>query len=123
MQMDTSKLKELCRKQRIRLRDLLNEAKVSRTAYYSLTRKESVLPKSVCRIARRLGVSPIRFLEDPAKSVERIRELQARTDTICRRHPGIDRDVALRTLMNLELPPIERLRKALIRGRQSHIHR
>jgi len=28
-----------------------------------------------------------------------------------------------RTLMNLELPPIERLRKALIRARKSHIRR
>ena len=96
---------------------------MSRTAYYSLTRKESVLPKSVCRIAHRLGVSPLRFMDDPSRRVGRIRELQNRTDTICRQSPECDRDVVLRTLMNLDLPPVERLRKALRRGRQGHFHR
>jgi predicted DNA-binding transcriptional regulator AlpA len=47
MQLDTESLKKLCRKKRIRLNDMLEEAKVSRTAYYAMTRKESVLPKSV----------------------------------------------------------------------------
>ena len=92
---------------------------MSRTAYYSLTRKESVLPKSVCRIAHRLGVSPLRFLDDPSGRVRRISELRNRTDTICRKYPECDRDVVFRTLMNLDLPPVERLRKALLRGRQT----
>jgi transcriptional regulator with XRE-family HTH domain len=123
MRIDSTNLKQLCRTKRIRLQALLKEAGVSRTAYYSLTRKESVLPKSVCRIAQRLGVSPLRFLNDPSDSVKRIRELQIQTDTICRRYPECDRDVVFRTLMNLDLPPIERLRKALIRGRQPHLQR
>ncbi len=123
MRIDTANLKELCRKKRIRLHDLLKEAGVSRTAYYSLTRKESVLPKSVGRIAQHLGVSPLRFLDDPTGKIERIRELQTRTDEICRNDPEVDRDAVLRTLMNLDLPPIERLRKALIRGRKPHLHR
>lgn len=123
MRLNTDKVKRFCRERRIRLGDLLQEAGVSRTAYYSLTRKESVLPKSVCRIAQRIGVSPLCFLEDPAEPVRRIRELQRRTDAICREDPACDRDVVFRTLMNLDLPPIERLRKALIRGRQPHLHR
>ena len=123
MRIHTSNLKALCRERRIRLHELLAESRVSRTAYYSLTRKESVLPKSVCRIAQRLGVSPLRFLDDPSAPVRRIRELQGRTDLICRRDPACDRDVVFRTLMNLDLPPVERLRKALIRGRPSHLHR
>ncbi len=123
MRIATNNLKRLCRKQRIRLNDLLEQAGVSRTAYYSLTRKESVLPKSVCRIADRLNVSPLRFLDDPSAPVKRIRELQARTDRICRQYPGCDRDVVFRTLMNLDLPPVERLRKALLRGSQVDLHR
>jgi hypothetical protein len=118
MQLDTESLKKLCRKKRIRLNDMLEEAKVSRTAYYAMTRKESVLPKSVCRIARALGVSPLRFLQDTSKDVNRVRELQEETDDICRKYPECERDVVFRTLKNLDLPPVERLRKALIRGRK-----
>jgi hypothetical protein len=118
MRIAPANLKSLCRKRRIGLHTLLEESGVSRTAYYSLTRKESVLPKSVCRIAQRLGVSPLRFLDDQPDPVKRIRELQARTDTICHRYPACDRDVVFRTLMNLDLPPLERLRKALRRGRR-----
>lgn len=62
-------------------------------------------------------------MDDPSGPVRRIRELQNRTDTICRQSPECDRDVVLRTLMNLDLPPVERLRKALRRGRQGHFHR
>lgn len=123
MRIDTSNLKRLCRTRRIRLHDLLEQAGVSRTAYYSLSRKESVLPKSVCRIADRLNVSPLRFLADPSGPVRRIHELRKRTDAICRQDPECDRDVVFRTLMNLDLPPVERLRKALLRGRQTHVHR
>jgi len=123
MRIDTNNLKRLCLERRIRLNDLLKQAGVSRTAYYSLTRKESVLPKSVCMIAHRLGVSPLRFLDDPSVRVGRIRELQNRTDTICRQYPECDRDVVFRTMMNLDLPPVERLRKALLRGRQTQLHR
>ena len=46
MRIDTNNLKRLCLERRIRLNDLLKQAGVSRTAYYSLTRKESVLPKT-----------------------------------------------------------------------------
>jgi len=123
MRLSSEKLKQLCSERRIQLKDLLRDAGVSRTAYYAMTRKESVLPKSVCRVADRLGVSPASFLSDDSAKVRRIRELQARTDEICRQHPACDRDVVFRTLMNLELPPIERLRKALIRARKSHIRR
>ena len=123
MRIDTNNLKRLCLERRIRLNDLLKDAGVSRTAYYSLTLKESVPPKSVCRIAHRLDMNPLRFLDDSSGRVRRIRELQNRTDTICLRHPECDRDVVFRTLMNLDLPPVERLRKALRRGRQTHLHR
>lgn len=123
MRIISGNLKQLCRNRKIRLQDLLKDAKVSRTAYYSLTRKKSILPKSIGRIARRLDVSPLRFLEDSTGAIHRIRQLQERTDAICVRHPECDRDVVFRTLMNLDLPPVQRLRKALIRGRKPHFHR
>ncbi|MFO7535427.1 MAG: hypothetical protein R6X19_07055 [Kiritimatiellia bacterium] len=123
MRIQLDNVKQLCRERRIHLRELLSEAGVSRTAYYSLTRKVSVLPKSVCRIAKSLNVSPLRFLEDSSGPVRRIRELRERTDAICRQNPSADRDVVFRTLMNLDLPPVKRLRKALTRGRQAHLHR
>lgn len=58
------RIKSLCEARRIRLTDLLREAGVSRTAYYSLLRKETVLPKSLVAIARRLKVRPSTFLGD-----------------------------------------------------------
>lgn len=121
MRISSEKLRTLCRDRRIQLKDLLKEAGVSRTAYYSLTRKESVLPKSVCRVARQLGVSPSLFLVEEDDAVRRIRELQARTGEICLRHPECDRDVVFRTLLNLDSTPVERLRKALIRARKPAI--
>lgn len=40
------------------LAETLGEAGVSRTAYYSLLRNESVLPASLLALADRLGVPP-----------------------------------------------------------------
>jgi hypothetical protein len=89
---------------------------VSRTAYYSLARKDSVLPKSVERIASHLHVSPSAFLDDEPALIRRVRDLQKRAEAIHRRNRQLDRDVIYRTLENLQLLPVERLRRALIRG-------
>lgn len=104
------------------LKALLADAGVSRTAYYSLLRKESVFPKSVERIARRLEVSPVGFLGEGAGPLCHLRNLQAQTDVIMRRNPECDRDVVFRTLKNLDVPPVERLRRALVRARKPHFH-
>ena len=115
-------MKALCRERNLSLKTLLAKAGVSRTAYYSLMRKDSILPKSVDRIARCLDVSPAGFLGDEAESLRHARKLQERTEAICRQHPECDRDVIFRTLRNLELPPVERLRRALVRARKPYIH-
>ncbi len=122
MRLSGKKLGRLCRERHISLGALLRRARVSRTAYYSLARKDSVLPKSVGRIAQALGVSPSGFLSDDDALVVRMRELQERAETIIAANPGCDRDVVLRTLMNLELPSVERLRRALVRAPRTHIH-
>ena len=123
MRISSAKLKALCRDQNVPLKDVLGQARVSRTAYYSLVKKESILPKSIGRVARRLGVSPLSFLVDDTSPIRRIREVQEQTETVCRRYPECDRDVVFRTLMNQDLPPVERLRKALIRAPRPHLYK
>lgn len=122
MRIRGEKLKALCRERHLSLKTLLVNAGVSRTAYYSLMRKDSILPKSVDRIARCLDVSPAGFLDDETDSLRHTRKLQERAEAIYRQNPECDRDVIFRTLRNLELPPVERLRRALVRARKPHIH-
>ena len=123
MQLSRDKLKKWCAQRRLNLSDVLKEADVSRTAYYSLVRKDSVLPKSIVRIARYLGVNPSALLDDDDARVNHIRDLQAKAGALSARFPDCDRDVIFRTLLNLEQPPVERLRRALIRARQPAIYR
>ena len=123
MQLSSVKVKQRCAQRRLRLTDVLRQAGVSRTAYYSLARKESVLPKSILRIARQLEVDPAELLENEAAQIARVRRLQAEAGALSERYPDCDRDVMFRTLLNLEQPPIERLRRALIRARRPAAHR
>ena len=105
----------------MRLSDVLKQAGVSRTAYYSLVRKDSVLPKSILRIARHLGVNPSDLLENGEAKIQHLRDLQNQAAALAKRYPDCDREVMFRTLLNLEQPPIERLRRALIRARKPAI--
>ena len=123
MHLSAVKVKQRCAQRRRRLTDVLREAGVSRTAYYSLTRKESVLPKSILRIACHLGVNPVELLENEVARIAHFRRLQAEAGALAKLHPDCDRDVMFRTLLNLEQPPIERLRRALIRARRPAVHR
>jgi hypothetical protein len=49
-------------------------------------------------------------------TLNRYRQLQRKWRGILRRHPNTDPDNVWHTLILLELPPIERLRRGLIRG-------
>lgn len=117
------KLKRLCRIQGLQIKDLLQRAGVSRTAYYSLLRKESVLPVSLISIAKTLRVKPSAFLEEESPEEKRLKCLQKRTDNILRRHPELDRENVLHTLRLLDLPPIARLKRGLIRAQKFDFHR
>jgi len=123
MKISSDKLRTLCAERHLGMGGLLREAGVSRTAYYSLARKDSVLPRSIDRIAAHLHVSPTAFLVDDGAVIRHVRELQAKAEAIHRTNRKLDRDVIYRTLENLELTPLERLRKGLIRGRPTHILR
>lgn len=102
---------------------LLEHAGVSRTAYYSLARRPSVLPKSVHALAVALGLHPAELLEE---SVPMDQAVAARIDearAICESDPGASFENVWHTLCLLESPPVERLNRSLTRGRAASIHR
>ena len=121
MRISRTNLMRLCAARRLSLGDVLLKAGVSRTAYYSLARKDSVLPKSIVRMARALGVNPVAFLADETASIARLSELRARAELLNQRYPDDDGDVIFRTLQNLDLPPVERLRRALSRAPRARL--
>jgi hypothetical protein len=51
------------------------------------------------------------------------RRLAARVQQVLAAHPGADPDNVRHTLILLELPPLERLQRSLIRGRATAIFR
>jgi transcriptional regulator with XRE-family HTH domain len=123
MRISAEKLKHLCTGKELSIKELLSRAGVSRNAYYSLVRKGSVLPRSVIAIAARLGVSPAAFLESADTLITDTRLLLAKIDAICSSHRHADRDTIRHTLMLLQEQPIDRMRRALLRGKKFNIRR
>jgi len=103
------------------LGDLLIRAGVSRTAYYSLVRKSSILPKSVEALSAALEVPSVRLLEESDR-LRRVRKILHMVDRIVAEHPGASREDVLHTLLLLDQKPIERLRRGLLRGRRTRLH-
>jgi hypothetical protein len=95
---------------------------VSRTAYYSLARKPSVLPTSILAIAGELGVAPPAILEEAPPAEWRTRALIRRATRILDRNPQASFENVWHTLVLLEEPPVERLRRSLLRGRGGDLH-
>jgi len=114
-------LKKLCAKKNLTLSELLKKAEVSKNAYYSLARKETVLPKSILAIADHLGVRPSAFLEERPEE-NRWKILLEELEWLSARNHHADRDNIRHTLLLLEEPPIERLRRALTRGQRLDLH-
>jgi hypothetical protein len=106
-----------CGRRGLNTGEMLREAGVSRNAFYSLARKECIVPTSLVRIAERLDISVSALLEEADTAVERMKSLAAESERIARRHPGVDRDNIRHTLLLLSEKPVERLRRALRRGR------
>ena len=123
VKISSTKLRLLCAERHMGISSLLREAGVSRTAFYSLARKGSILPRSIERIAAHLQVRPSAFIDDDGSLFQRVRDLQSQTEAIHQTNRKLDRDVIYRTLANLELAPLERLRRALIRGQAAHLLR
>jgi hypothetical protein len=95
---------------------LLKRAGVSRTAYYSLVRRDNILPGTVVALARALEAQELDVLADsPVPSVDNPRLARARA--ICAKYPEADFHNVWHTLTLLERSPLERLRGSLLRGR------
>lgn len=123
MKLASENVMRLCRAQGLSVDRLLKNAGVSRNAYYSLCRKESILPASIRRIARELEVPEDTLLEESASAETAMRRLLWEAGKIARKNPGVDPDNVRHTLLLLEEKPEARLRRALLRGRTIHIRK
>lgn len=120
MKLSTQSIVNLCRAKGMSLTEALRRAQISRTAYYSLVRKDSLLPRSISALAFVLGVSESELLEsEDSQVIRRARQLQNQSERLMRRYPRADRENILHTLLLLDEPPIQRLNRSLLRGRRS----
>jgi hypothetical protein len=116
MKLDHEAAKRIAGERGTTLTAALDRAGVSRTAYYSLRRRPDILPRSIRALARELGVEPERLLRKTPSALNYERRLK-RAQEICERFPGTDFHNVWHTLTLLDLPPLERLRRSLRRGR------
>ena len=121
MKLSLEKIESLCREQGLSVARMLREAGVSPNAFYALGRKESVLPRSLNRVSERLGVPASAFLDDVPTASQRMMLLATESNRIAKRHRSVDRDNIRHTLLLLDEKPIERLRRALRRGRSINL--
>ncbi len=122
MRIDVRALKRMCRQRGTTLAELLRDAGVSRNAFYTLARKPTVLAQSIIAVADQLQVSPSRFLRDDGTVRQRTLRLLDEVERISDQHPIAERDNVRHTLLLLEERPVDRLRRALRRGRSIDSH-
>jgi len=115
MRLSNEKVKALSRARGLSQKDLLEQSGVSKTAFHHLLSKSSVLPRSIQALADTLGVKASSFLEEESEE-DRIRKTARLTNALIAENPKLDRDDVRHTLLLLEEEPIDRLRRALIRG-------
>ena len=99
----------------------LRTAGVSRNAYYSLCRRTTILPHTVTALANLLGVEASDILDVDGLSCRDAENIMRQTARIARAHPEADPDNIRHTLLLLRLEPVERLRRALTRGKLERI--
>jgi transcriptional regulator with XRE-family HTH domain len=117
MKLSYSKIDALCRARGRTLGQLLAEAGVSRNSYYSLARKDAVVPRSVLKLAEALDVPVSALLDDILPARERMRRRQVAVQSIVTTRPDLDADNVRHTLTLLDEDPLTRMRRALRRGR------
>ncbi len=121
VKLSSDKVESLCQRRGMQIGQMLHEAGVSRNAFYTLARKDFVVPQSLIRISESLDVSVSRLLDDVLTPTQRIKRLLAESHRISRRNRDVDPDNVRHTLLLLDDRPIERLRRALQRGRPTNI--
>ncbi|MEK7309067.1 MAG: helix-turn-helix domain-containing protein, partial [Nitrospirota bacterium] len=75
MRISLEVIKDKCRQQKITFSELLKQAGVSRNAFYTLAREDSVLPKSIRAIAKSLNISPSEFVTEDNQEMEKMKLL------------------------------------------------
>lgn len=121
MRLNRIKIREICDRHGISVAEMLQEAGVSRNAFYSMARKETVLPRSVEMVAEELGVPVSAILDETVTPSERIRSLAGEARRIAAGCNEADFDNIRHSLLLLDEKPLDRLRRALRRGRQFNL--
>lgn len=113
MRFSQYKIKKICKQRGFALTELLEQAEISRTAYYSLIRKDSVIPKSILSLAKYLGVPVSDLLHDEDLELVKYNNLLKKVKEILNENKINESDNVRHTLLSLEKKPIERLNSAL----------
>ena len=116
MWLDTEKLKKAVKKRGLSLNQALKVAGVSKTAYYAIISRASLLPESIHALAESLQINPKELLSDGPAEIAKIRRMQAKLERVMRKNPSLDSENVWHTLVMLEMTPIERLSGALRRA-------
>jgi len=122
MRLSGKKIKKACKHKEIQLKDALSGAGVSRTAYYSLLRNDSVLPMSLLALADFLELNPVALLEETVGAGLRARLLLRKLERVLAQYPAANRENVRHTLLLLDEPPVDRLERGLSRGRALDLH-
>jgi transcriptional regulator with XRE-family HTH domain len=117
MKLDEEAIRRRCAARGLPLSSVLREAGVSRTAYYSLRRRASILPKTVLRLAAALDAPASELLDESSSEEKRARRRVDTAKRIAGESSGTSFENVWHTLALLDEPPSERLNRALRRGR------
>ena len=117
MRLSADAIRRRCEARGVPLSRVLRDAGVSRTAYYSLRRRTSVLPKTVLRLAAALDAPASELLDETASEDRRTRRRVDAAKRIALESSGTSFENVWHTLALLDEPPAERLNRALRRGR------
>jgi len=117
MRLARDKVRSLARARGLTLSEALRRAKVSRNAFYHLTRQPTVVPRSVHALGVALAVPSSALLDETPPSLDdRAAALLREARRIHARYPQSSFDNIWHTLWLLEVSPAERLQRSLIRG-------
>ena len=122
MRLDAEKLRKYLKREEVTLERALLSARLSKTTYYHLARKQNLLPKALCALAAALKTTPYTLITQQTVQ-EKMQRLYRRVDAILTRYPKADRQNVLHTLLLLQENPLQRLQRSLQRGRYLHFHR
>lgn len=123
MRLSAEKLRNLCKQKKTSLGKVLQKAGVSKTAYYSLLYKDSVLPKSLEALAASLEVTPSLFLEEKNQEEQKILKLRKKVSVFLKANPGANVEDTWHTALLLQEKPIDRLKRSLIRAQKFNFYR